>query len=94
MGQGSQDSSGCEELVNLDWMENGGAGLLRRRVVPPTVFGAQMQRFSFPAGGQPSQFPFPGADQVDGEEDFSGVALLILFSFLSLFIAVCCSEQN
>jgi hypothetical protein len=92
MGQGCHDSGGCEELVNLDWMENGGAGLLRRRVVPPT--GAQMQRFSFPAGGQPSQFPFPGADQVDGEEDFSGVALLILFSFLSLFIAVCCSEQN
>jgi len=79
MGQGSQDSSGCEELVNLDWMENERAGLLRRRVVPPTGFGAQ--QFSFPATGQPSQFSFLDANQVDGVEDFSGEALLILFYF-------------
>lgn len=70
MGQGSQDSDGCDELVNLDWMENGGLGLLRRRVVPPTGFGAQMQQFSF-----------PGAEQFDSEEDFSGEALFILFGF-------------
>ena len=64
MGQGCQDSGGCEELVNLDWMENGRAGLLRRWMVPPTGFGAQMQQFSFPASGQPSQFPFLDANQV------------------------------
>jgi len=62
-------------------MENGGMGLLRRRVVPPTGFGAQMQQFSFPVGRQPSQFTFPGADQFDSEEDFSGEALFILFGF-------------
>ncbi|XP_021321740.1 uncharacterized protein LOC110437589 [Sorghum bicolor] len=66
-----KDSDGCKQLVNLDWMENGGMGLLRRRVVPPTGFGAQMQQFSFPVGRQPSQFTFPGADQFDSEEDFS-----------------------
>jgi len=55
MGQGSQDSGGCRKLVNLDWMENGRAGLLRQWVVPPTGFGAQMQQFSFLASGQPSQ---------------------------------------
>jgi hypothetical protein len=65
--------------MNLDWMKNERVGLLRRRVVPPTGFGAQ--QLSFPASGQPSQFPFLGANQVDGVEDFSGEALLILFYF-------------
>ena len=82
MSQGSQDSSGCEELVNLDWMENGGVGLLRRRVVPPMGLGAQIQQFSFSTGGQPPHFPFPSAVQVDGEEELSGDAMLILFRFL------------
>lgn len=76
VGQGSQDPDG------LDWMENGGVGLLRRRVVPPTGFSAQMQQVSFLSGGQPPQFPFPGVDQLDSDEDFAGEALLSLFGFL------------
>jgi len=65
-----QDSGGSEDLVDLDWIKNGGGGLMRRRVVPPT--GGQPPQVLWQDGGQPAQVPFPDAAEVEVVDELSG----------------------
>ena len=85
MAEGFQDPSGSEDLVDLDWMENEGVGLMRRRVVPP--IGGQSSQVLWLDGGQPGQVPFPDAAEVEVMDELSGeVPYAFPFADVGIFV--------